>query len=95
MHDIAIRDVGRAKSEFRNTNPEVVAWGDGVDERSKRNLKADKESVEAERKKTREKNRKEALEKHEASAIIRAWLNQLPIVGEEAAAAEEGAVGAV
>ena len=68
---MSIRDVGRAKSEFVNTHPDVVAFGVGVDERHKRNFKISKESVEVKKRAERMMKRNLALEQQEEKIVIR------------------------
>ena len=70
-HKVSIRDVGRAKSEFVNTHPDVVAFGVGVDERHKRNFKISKESVEVKKRAERMMKRNLALEQQEEKIVIR------------------------
>ena len=71
VYKVCVRDVGRAKSEFVNSHPDVVAFGDGVADRSKRNLTVSKASVAEKRKEERMKKRMSALEQQEEKIELR------------------------
>ena len=64
--DVAVRDVGRSRSEWRNSHPAVIAHGDAVHDRATRDLKAKNEPAALRRQEKREENRSKALAKHEA-----------------------------
>lgn len=67
VKDPLTRAIARERARQRDTDPEVVAYIDGVDERARREFKVERVSKAKVDKETREKRRKEELDKFEAA----------------------------
>ena len=62
MKDPLVRAVARAKASFRETDPDVMAYEEGVNERNKRTFTEEKVKKAYVKKEEQEQRRKDALE---------------------------------